>query len=78
MKPGRDDSVGWLGYLNIQGLYLPSTEFIQLLESFEKSFDEMNGSTLMTETDPMGKLIDILKGVNINLELHQFIRNEKN
>ena len=78
MKPGRDDSVGWLGYLNIQGLYLPSTEFIQLLESFEKSFDEMNGSTLMTETDPMGKLIDILKGVNINLELHQLIRNEKN
>ena len=63
MPPGRDNEAGWIGYLNVQGLYKPSDKLISLLQSFEKTFSDLNGTTLMLDTDPIGKLINLLKGV---------------
>lgn len=71
LKPGRDDQVGWIGYLNEQGLYLPSTQFVNLLENFEKEFDILHGDILTTVHDPIAKLIEILKVVKYQVSYFQ-------
>jgi hypothetical protein len=61
MEPGQKKELGWLGYLNKQGLMKPTPEFTALLKKFEIIFKQFHGESLAQIYDPIDQFFQILK-----------------
>ena len=61
MEPGQKKELGWLGYLNKQGLMKPTPEFTALLKKFEIIFKQFHGESLAEIYDPIDQFFQILK-----------------
>ena len=57
----RRSCMGWLGYLNKQGLMKPTPKFTTLLKKFDIIFKEFHGECLVESYDPIDQFFQILK-----------------